>query len=250
MKEIKRLEVTLITKEPFRIGAFEDVMSAIHNPVATVGGRAVIQGSSLKGALRTAIEEYLIQKYSDIPEMKPCIPSPENTLSQDEKELIEKGKYRGGGGCFYSERNKSSSICPVCYLLGATGVSGFVRVPYLYSDVTPEELYAVRIDRATNVVREKTNRDYQIIKDGAEFKGELEILIKDPRRNWTLGEKRPIGIKERGFYGDNWLDGEWNAEKIIRELIKKRLESIDILGGFKSRGCGKVEIEVSEVEVK
>lgn len=250
MKKIKKLEVTLTTKEPFRIGAFEDVMSAVHNPVATVGGRVVIQGSSLKGALRTAIEDYLIQKYPDKPEMKPCIPSPENTLSQDEKELIEKGKYRKGGGCHYSERSKSSSICPVCYLLGATGISGFVRVPYLYTDVTPEELYATRIDRATNVVREKTNRDYQIIKDGVEFKGKLEILIEDPQRNWILGEKRPIGTKEKEFYGDNWLNREWNAEKIIGELIKERLKSIDILGGFKSRGCGKVEIEVSEVEVK
>ena len=109
MKEVRRLKVTLITKEPFRIGAFEDVMSAIHNPVATVGGRAVIQGSSLKGALRTAIEDYLMQECSHIPEMKSCIPSPENTLSQDEKELIEKGKYREGGGCHYSERNKSST---------------------------------------------------------------------------------------------------------------------------------------------
>lgn len=245
MKEARRLKITLITKEPFRIGAFENVMSAIHNPVATVGGRAVIQGSSLKGALRTAIEDYLIQECSDIPEMKPCIPSPENTLSQDEKELIEKGKYRKGGGCHYSERNKSSSICPVCYLLGATGVSGFVRVPYLYTDVAPEELYAVRIDRATNVVREKTNRDYQIIKDGTKFEGELEILIKDSRRNWTLGEKRSIGKEARGFYGDSWLNERWNAERIIKELIKERLEDINILGGFKSRGCGKVEIKVN-----
>lgn len=244
MKEIKKLKVSLTTKEPFRIGAFEDVMSAVHNPVATVGGRVVIQGSSLKGALRTATEDYLIQEYPDIPEMRPCIPSPENTLSQDERELIEKGKYRKGGGCYYSEKNRSSSICPVCYLLGATGVSGFVRVPYLYSDVTPEELYGVRIDRATNVVRERTNRDYQIIKKDAKFEGELEILIKDLRRNWALGEKRPIGTKERGFYGDNWLNGEWNAEKIIEKLIEERLESIDILGGFKSRGCGKVEIKI------
>jgi len=245
MKEVRSLEVCLTTKEPFRIGALEDVMSAIDNPVATVGGRVVVQGSTLKGVLRTAIEEHLIDKYPGKDKMKPCIPSPANTLSRDEETLIREGKYRGGG-CYYTLRSKSPSICPVCYLLGAAGVSGFVRVPYLYTDVSPEELYSVRIDRATNVVAEKTNREYQIMKDGVEFKGTLEVMIKDTRRNWVLGKMRPIGTGEAGFYGDNWLNEEWNDERIIRELIIERLKSITLVGGFKSKGCGKVEIKVTE----
>lgn len=246
MKEIKRFTVRLVTKEPFRIGALQDVMSAIDNPVATVSGRVVVQGPSLKGALRASIEEYLIAKYLDASYMKPCIPSPENTLSGDERELIATGKYKAGGGCHYSSKRKSDFICPACYLLGANGLMGFVRVPYLYTDRTPDELYSVRIDRASGVVSERTNRDYQIMADGAVFEGVLEVLSIDPRRDWELGRPRKIGKDSKDFLGDKWLEANsWDSARIIKELISERLESIDILGGFKSKGCGKIEIEVS-----
>lgn len=246
-KNIRNFNVTLVTKEPFRIGAKEDVMSGVGNPLTTVGGRVVIQGSSLKGALRSSIEEYLIDTFPNESAMKPCIPSAYNTLSADEKKLIEKGKFREGGGCSYSSnpRNRSESICPVCYLLGAQGLIGFVRVPYLYTNATPEELYSVRIDRATGVVSEKTNRDFQIIADGIEVKGVLEVIVKDSVKNWELGKPRIIDETLGIGANDAWLKkGEWNADKIISELILERLKAVNLLGGFKSKGCGKVAVEV------
>ena len=249
-REIRTLKLSLKTLEPFRIGAKQNVMSAADNPVTSIGGRVVIQGSSLKGALRANIEEYLITKYSGIDALKPCIPSAPNTLSADEKELIQKKKYRERGGCSYSPdpRKKSDSICPACYLLGAQGLVGFVRVPYLYTDKTPEELYAVRIDRATGVVSEKTNRDFEIMSDGIEFSGNIEIVIKDPIKDWELGKSRILDKKLGIGANDEWLNsGEWNAERIIRELIEERLKNISLIGGFKSRGCGKVEISVTRV---
>jgi len=250
-KVIKSFEVKLLTKEPFRIGAKEDIMSGIGNPLTTVGGRVVIQGSSLKGALRSSIEEYLIDKFPDNTAMKPCIPSAYNTLSADEKKLIDKGKFREGGGCSYSSnpKNRSESICPVCYLLGAQGLIGFVRVPYLYTTATPEELYAVRIDRATGVVSEKTNRDFQIIADGIEFNGILEIVVKDSVKNWELGKPRIIDEKLGIGANDAWLKkGDWTADRIISELITERLKAVNLLGGFKSKGCGKVEINYEEIK--
>lgn len=246
-KDIRSFSVKLVTKEPFRIGAMQNVMSGIDNPVTRVGGRVVIQGSSLKGALRASIEEYLIDKFSNEPNMKPCIPSAYNTLSADEKKLIDQRKFREGGGCSYSSnpKNRSESICPVCYLLGAQGLIGFVRVPYLYTDATPEEMYAVRVDRATGVVSEKTNRDFEIIADGIEFTGVLEVVVKDLVKGWELGKSRIIDEKLGIGVNDAWLkNGTWNANKIINELIIERLKAINLLGGFKSRGCGKVEITV------
>jgi len=244
--EYKQFQVTLVTQEPFRIGALEDVMSGIHNPVATVGGRVVVQGSSLKGALRANVEGYLIERYGDDPEMKPCIPSSERTLSPDEKILINKGLYRRGGSCMYSQRRKSPSICPTCYLFGAQGIVGFVRVPYLYSDVSPESLYAVRIDRAAGVVAERTNREYQIMRDGVEFTGILEVLMSHPARAWELGQPRPLQ-KTDEFHGDRWLERNgWSAERIIDELLIQRLESLNLLGGFKSKGCGKVSVTMAD----
>jgi len=244
--EYRQFQVTLVTEEPFRIGALEDVMSGIHNPVATVGGRVVVQGSSLKGALRANVEDYLIEHYGDDPEMRPCIPSSERTLSPDEKILINKGLYRRGGSCMYSQRQKSPSICPVCYLFGAQGLVGFVRVPYLYTDVSPEALYAVRIDRAAGVVAEGTNREYQIMRDGVEFTGVLEVLMKEAARDWELGRPRPLQ-RTNEFSGDKWVERNgWSAERIIDELIVQRLESLHLLGGFKSKGCGKVSVTVTE----
>jgi len=232
--------VELITLEPFRIGAITDPMSGIDNPVATVGKRVVIQGPSLKGALRSEIERHLIDKYKGDQLMKPCIPSSQQTLSNEEKQLIQSGKFREGGSCFYSERSKSSSICPSCYFLGAQGLAGFVRVPYLYSEIVPEMLYSVRIDRAIGVVREKTNRNYQLISDNTKFIGKIEVLLSDPVKDWEIGKPRPqIGEL------DNWLRGnKWTQESLLNEFILERIRAIDSLGGFKSKGFGKVTITV------
>ncbi len=252
--DIRRFNISLITEEPFRIGALQNILSTSDNPVARVGDRVVVQGSSLKGALRAEIERYLINEHTDNPAMKPCIPSPYNTLSSDERTLIKQGIYRGDlenrkAGCMYSERGKTKAICPVCYLLGAQGLVGFVRVPFLYTDMLPEDLYSVRLDRASGVVREKTNREYQVIRDGAVFEGVLEILISDSARNWVLGKKRAIGAEAREFQGDEWLSaGTLTSDKIIDEFIIKRIEAITLLGGYKSKGCGRVKINVLEIK--
>lgn len=250
-REIRKFKVKLVTEEPFRIGALKNVMSGIDNPVATIGGKVVVQGSSLKGALRAGIEEYLIDNYSKEPAMKPCIPSAFNTLSADEKKIIEQKKYRDGGGCSYSSnpKHKTESICPACYLLGAQGLVGFLRIPYLHTAAAPEDMYAVRIDRATGVVSEKTNRDLQIIANGIEFTGTLEVIVSDSVKGWTLGKSRIVDEKFGIGANDAWLNkGDWNADRIIKELVVDRLTAINLLGGFRSRGCGKVKIDLTEIK--
>jgi CRISPR/Cas system CSM-associated protein Csm3 (group 7 of RAMP superfamily) len=238
--DVRQYKVTLTTIEPFRIGALQNVLSGLDNPVATVGGRVVVQGSTLKGALRAEIERHLIENYASDDAMRPCIPSSVNTLSPEELKLIEKGVYRRDGGCVYSMRRKSESICPACYLLGAQGLPGFVRVPYLFTETPAEELYSVRVDRGTGVVAERTNRDYQIMPDHTVFEGILEVLFTDAGRQWKLGERR--------FNEDKWVgSGKWDAGKIIDEFVIARLHAISVVGGFKSKGCGKVSIEVEQI---
>jgi len=43
-------------------------------------------------------------------------------------------------------------------------------------------------------------------------------------------------------------NSNWTQEKITKELVKvkERLEAINVLGGLKSTGAGKVEIRVTE----
>jgi len=267
MAEIKELEIELETKSPFRIGS-KKLFAGIEQPIVKIGGRIVVPGTSLKGALRQEIESYLIKNFSDEPEMKPCIPA--SRLSADEKELVLSNKYRRSS-CHYpckmrkekgtercdrvregmdyfgiesEKREGKHSICPVCYLLGGQGIPGFIGVPFLNTETKEEEFSSVRIDRARRTVAEEGPRSYSVIPEGAKFRGVMQILLKDGIRGLELGE--PRSFKEPTL-GDKWLENSnWTQEKIIKELVKERLEAINVLGGLKSTGAGKVEIRVTE----
>jgi CRISPR/Cas system CSM-associated protein Csm3 (group 7 of RAMP superfamily) len=256
--EWKHFKITLETQEPFRIGALKDPLSGIDNPVAMIGGKFTVQGPSLKGALRAEIERYLIEQYGTNAAMKPCIPSSAGTLSAGENALINAGKFKRGGNCEYKEAEErgrrgdqshqaTDYICPACYLLGAQGLVGFVRVPCLFTTDKAETLYSVRIDRASGTVAERTNREYQIIPQGTLFVGVMDVLWHDPVREWRLGQKRALASALTR--GDAWLEAsKWTSEKLCEEFIVQRLQAIKLLGGFKSKGAGGVKITVTEVK--
>jgi CRISPR/Cas system CSM-associated protein Csm3 (group 7 of RAMP superfamily) len=252
----EKYEIVVKTKEPFRVGGTKDPLSGAENPVTVVGGRVVIPGPSLKGAFRAEVERYLIEKYYDKANerwptekrpLQPCIPGPR--LSPDEQELVAKQRYRGDA-CHYPCTRKCENgehmICPACYLLGAQGLNGFLRVPFLYSDVSAGELYSARMDRAKGVVAEGTNRPFEVVPDNTIFKGTLTVLRKDLVKGLEFGTPRVL--RERTA-GDRWLElGEWESEQILKDLIVERFKNISLLGGFKSKGFGGVEITVTPHE--
>jgi CRISPR/Cas system CSM-associated protein Csm3 (group 7 of RAMP superfamily) len=258
----RTLSVVVRTKEPFRIGGKQDPLSGADNPVTKVGGRLVIPGSTLKGALRARIEEFLIDTYysngswkNGYEDFMPCIPGAKGSISNDEKLLMKSRKYRNQEEtCHYPCDDRrcgngvNHSICPVCYLLGSMGLNGFVKVPFLYAEGSPSELYSSRIDRATRTVAKGTNRPYELVSDGTAFTGQLIVLLEDSVLGWKLGEPRQFG--ESRTNGDKWLDGskgkadEGTQQKIMDEYIIERLRSIDRIGGFKSKGFGSVEVEI------
>ena len=256
----KVYEVVLTTKTQFRIGGKPDPFSGVENPIAAVGNKVVVPGPSLKGAYRAELERYLIDTYPADETMKPCIPATQ--LSKDEDQLVKRGLYRyynvrrdrnaiKGNGCHYPcdlrricRNEKEHAICPVCYLLGANGLNGFVRVPFLSSKITADELYSASIDRATGTVKHGTNRPYQILPDGTVFTGTLVVTLENSILDWSLGESRPLKDHTEG---DVWLEhGNWTQEKMLKELVVDRIENISLLGGFKSKGCGVVEIKIKE----
>lgn len=236
--ELEVFTVTLTTVDPIRIGALQDPLSDADQPIARLGERPVIQGPSLKGALRAQIERHLIDQYPDRPQMRPCIPAAR--LSKYEEGL--RG-YRGPTCALPASprrRGEDTSICPACYLLGAMGLPGFVRVPFLKSDAVPDELYSVRLDRRTGAVVTGSNRSWEVLPDGAEFVGTLEIVRRDSLTGWELGKPREPNVP------DDWLkDGhEWSAEGIISELLVERMQAVTVIGGHRSKGCGRVRITV------
>lgn len=247
-----RWEISVKTEEPLRVGGIK--RGRIDLPVVLVRGLPTIPGSSLKGALRAEIERYLIENHSKSSGMKPCLPASEKIISAGERALIEAGKYKRGGACEYREtgdKSKDNYICPACYLLGAIGMMGFVRVPYLSTEERPETLFSVRIDRASGTATaaakgKGASRQYEILPQGTEFNGKMEVLLEDTIRGWKLGGARKFASSLT--QGDLWLEKNpgWDQKKILKELLQDRLESIHLLGGFKSKGCGKVSITVTE----
>lgn len=147
------------------------------------------------------------------------------------------------GKCTEAERPNPHSICPICYFLGAMGLPGFVRIPFLYAEISPEELYSSRIDRARNTVVGGTNRPYQLVPVNTKFTGHLRVMLEDPVSGWNVGKPRLLGDKT---LGDKWLeDSTLEAENLIDTYILERLKNIKILGGYRSKGFGAVRIEVS-----
>jgi CRISPR/Cas system CSM-associated protein Csm3 (group 7 of RAMP superfamily) len=233
--------------EPVRVGGAPDPLSGQDNPVAIVGSDATIPGSSLKGALRGEIERFLIDRYYDAragrwPDAQraaqPCLAA--TRLSPGEQQLRDSGRYRQS--CTYSEQQQGQ-ICPACYVLGAQGLVGFVKVPFLWCQVSPDALYSARIDRSSGTVAQGTNRPYQLLPRGTRFGGTLYLLEEDTVLGWRLGEPRPLPGNP-----DAWLALGWDRDKIVKELLVERLEAITYLGGYKSKGMGRVRIAVRPQE--
>lgn len=255
----KVYKITLKNVEPLRIGGKEEVGAEAENPVARVGGKLAIPGSSLKGALRCQLETYLIEKYSNETNLKPCIPSPK--FSKDEEALIESGKYRANACHYPCELDKKDrdgrifrkgkcgvlihSICPVCYLFGAQGLMGFVRVPFLFSQAPAQALYSARMDRVKKTVVKGLNFPYELVPDQTIFEGTMSVLIEERVLGWQIGKPRPL--KDTSL-GDKWLENtSFDSDKVIKEFILDRLNTLKILGGYKSKGFGNVEISVEAI---
>jgi len=256
-RTIKEFKVVLTTITPLRIGGKDDPMSGRgENTTVSFGDMPVVPGPSLKGALRAAVERYLIEESYDQERggwpaaraaLQPCVPA--DRPSGAEKDLIDEHRYRNGP-CSYTG-NQAEVICPACYILGAQGLVGFVSVPFLVAKArTAQGLYSLRIDRATGAGPAGRglggNRPYEVVRPGVDFEGTLRVLMEDPILQWRFGEPRVLG---NGLEPDAWLNpGVWDDRPDLVELVKQLLESIDTIGGYKSRGCGRVKIEVTEIK--
>ena len=318
MRKYVKYEIELVTKAPFRIGGVKPVPGTtdVDSPIVKLGNRVVVQGTSLKGALRAELERYMIDQFFDKANnqwkdewMKPCIPADIRTISPDEKKLIERGLYKYS--CHYPNkllfelrqniesilrsRNLSQLqrefkeplsnnakisqvsdteweivdspnrykitkqndkllvfeddyICPICYLLGARGLVGFVEVPFLNIEKgSAETLQFIREDRVVGTSA-KGERGalgkYEAVPQGSVFKGVMTILEEDDIIEWKLGEPRDLAESK----GDKWLEsGNWTRDKILKELIEDRLKAITKLGGYKSKGFGDVQINVRKL---
>jgi len=258
MKRWIHIKIELETISPLHIGGVRDPFSDVDNPIVLIGDEPQIPGSTLKGNWRYSIEEFLIDSYYDskgklmtIKEMTPCIPN--NDPSPDEKQLINNGKYKSN--CLTKEE-RDDPICPACYLHGAPSLRGFVRTPFLKlvpGQIEPMiETVELLWDRATELGsgaegrRGGGVRNVSMVRPDVYFEGVIDILARDPVKDWILGGVRHIKGKER----DVWLRSGWENKprKIFQDFVIDRLQGERTLGGYQSKGYGKVRIQLSAPE--
>lgn len=272
MEIIKKIGISIKVEknEMLHIGAAESLLSEKKGPIFKFGFNSVIPASTFKGALRSSMENLLIDKHKDLVSVfkiprenvdciRPCIPS--STPSFAEKSLIIDGngdikkKYRGKledngryeGFCEIKStqsdimKNNKLGICPICYFLGAHGIMGFLRIPNFVSEGEDNimDQTCIRIDRATKTAADRAKVDYEHVKPCTEFKGNIEIL-NFSRLGFEFGTPRKIGDKTL----DIWLKnmGKNASEELISHILKPAIENIKFIGGGKSKGAGKVEV--------
>ncbi|HQA04186.1 MAG TPA: RAMP superfamily CRISPR-associated protein [Thermodesulfovibrio thiophilus] len=252
------LKITIQEGSFLHIGGSPSPLTEKKAPVFSVDGKPAIPASSFKGAFRYQVEQLLIAKKDELKSklgitndklIRPCIPAPRP--SKAEQELLHSG-YREHCEIKVEEDKveipKDVGLCPVCYLFGATGLMGFLRIPNFWPETGEYRIdqTSIRIDRESGTAATGAIVTGEQVKPGTIFKGTLEIVAQ--QGTFQFGKAREIG----GTNVDLWLDGialkpiEEAQLLLINEILIPALDNITVLGGQKSKGAGKVSIELNK----
>jgi hypothetical protein len=256
------LKITVQEGSFLHIGGSSSPLSEKDAPVFSVDGKPAIPASSFKGAFRYQVEQLLIAKKDELKSklgvtedklIRPCIPAPRP--SRAEQELLKVGyrkhceiKVEEDKVEIPKENNTLIGLCPVCYFFGATGLMGFLRIPNFWPDMGEYRIDQtnIRIDRGSGTTAKRAKVDGEQVKPRTIFKGTLEIIAQ--QRTFQFGRAREVGRTKV----DLWLDGiaskpiEEAQLLLINEILIPALNNITVLGGQKSKGAGKVMLEIDK----
>lgn len=220
LRERLCLTGTLVTRTGLRIGSGgSGELDAVDLPVLRDAQRfPLIPGSSLKGVLRSTVESLVRgAALNEKTLLWACDPHSEG-----------KNGERRSCGFFASGETKSvdsDSYCAVCRLFGSRRVASHVRftdalIPKADRGgrIPVEVRDGVAIDRDLRVAAGTAKYDFEVVSPGTQF--ELEIFVENPQ-DWLMG------LLVMGF------------EQIA--------EGFSALGGFTSRGLGRVDIRWSHM---
>lgn len=260
------ISITVEDSSFLHIGAAPSPLTEKKGSVFKVDRTPVIPATSFKGALRNQMELLLIEKFNDFktiftPQnkdmLKPCIPSPRPTkaevelLSKGYKGEMDRNKYTGHCEIQSDENNVNVGdlgICPVCYFMGATGIMGFLRFSNFYpgeGDWLVDQTN-IRIDRKTNTAAQRAKVDGEQVKPKTKFTGAIEVINKTPQ-GFEFGQPRRIGDKTIDMWLEKWNETVNDKRKkiLIEQILFPAIQNIKLLGGQKSRGAGKVKVEIN-----
>ncbi|MBI3248494.1 MAG: CRISPR-associated RAMP protein [Deltaproteobacteria bacterium] len=214
------------------------------------GEKPLIPGSSFKGALR-ATAERIVDSLSST-KVRTCygaISGPgcysvSKEIQKAVKDALEKdGVTDEQNEMFVLLEGEQTRLiqeksCYNCNFFGSPYLGSKVQIKDLQwlaggaEDLRP--LYHIRdgvsIDRDTDTAVEKRKFDFEVVEPGVKF--DLEIVVENP----TAAELGLLFIALQQFEGRKGENGQ-------------RFPGAVALGGHKSRGLGRVDIQIESVEV-
>jgi CRISPR-associated RAMP protein (TIGR02581 family) len=216
LHDITVLKVRYTTLSALAISAGDQPSEIMESPVIKLGGKPVIPGSSLKGALRSTLEAMLAGLGHKV-----CIPFAAIPRRYRRKEEQQAYVARLGR---LTPCDNIEHPCPVCSIFGTVGGQAGLSGKALFLDATVRGEYEliershVAITRDTRSQSEGSLMSLQAVDAGATFRGEIRVVNPEP---WEVG------------------------------AILRALEGTEFLGmgAKKTAGYGNLEIEVEQIEV-
>lgn len=210
LHERYRLRATLRTLTGLRIGSAKSLdVASTDLPVVRDGlGRPYIPGSSLKGSLRSGLEALLRGLGHEA--LRACDPFRAPCIPPDPAPGSP-------------PPDPTRELCTACGLFGSQHMAGrlFVHDLPLVSpeDARPQVRDGVGIERDLERARDGLKYDYEIVPVGVAFA--MELLLENPDRTQLA-----LVLKALELLGDGQI----------------------LLGGFTSRGLGRVGLEQPSLE--
>jgi CRISPR-associated RAMP protein (TIGR02581 family) len=209
----------------------EEAFAPLDQVVTTVGGQPVIPGSSLKGALRSAVESLLAERKIPV-----CVP--DSAIPKEHSRDREGYARRIGRLPACEGRGGGRRPCPVCQVFGAADLAA--RASFLDAKPvgTPKliERSHVALTRDNKAAAGGKLLQLQAVDAGTKFTGTIRIINAE---NWHVGsvlaglktlELTAIGGKKSAGYGDlevridsitqlMWTETAWQPREALSPEI-------------------------------
>jgi len=231
LERIIDIHVTYTTKGALAISAGAQPAEIVESPVIKLGGRPVIPGSSLKGALRSTLESMLAQAGERV-----CVPFAAIPMSirRDRRKLQE---YLAQIGRL-EPCEDIENPCPVCSIFGTVGGRAGLMGRAIVLDATTEEGQYELIERSHVAIMRDTKSQsegslmtIEAVDAGSVFHGAIRLVNPE---DWQVGAvvralegvaKLGIGGKKTAGYGaleieigplilTRFENGEWREEEV------------------------------------
>jgi CRISPR-associated RAMP protein (TIGR02581 family) len=218
LERIIDIPVMYTTEGALAISAGDKPGEIMESPVIKLGGKPVIPGSSMKGALRSTLESMLAQAGERV-----CVPFaaiPRNIRRDKNRQREYLAKIGRIGPC-----EDMDHPCPVCSIFGTVGGrAGLMGRAIVLDATTKEGEYElmershVAITRDTKSQSEGSLMTIEAVDAGSVFRGAIRIVNPE----------------------------DWQVGAVVRALQGVAMLGV---GGKKTAGYGALEVEIGSLSL-